>query len=105
MTYKFLVFTEFEISVFLILSSDFTIKFFLQISMNVHQARVKMEELVLTASIRTVVIAMLGIQETTVKLILTNAHQVLVKTVEPAQMVSIHILVIAFPGMPETTVK
>ena len=54
--------------------------------MNAHQARVKMEELVLTASIRTVVIAMLGIQETTVKLILTNAHQVHVKTVEPALM-------------------
>ena len=73
--------------------------------MNVRRARAKTGELVLTASIRIVVIAMLGIQETTVKLILTNAHQVLVKTVEPAQMVSIHILVIAFLGMQETTVK
>ena len=73
--------------------------------MDVLLARVKMEELVLTASIRIVVIAMLGIQETTVKLILTNAHQVHVKTVEPALMESIHILVIAFLGMLETTVK
>ena len=73
--------------------------------MNVHQAHAKMEELVLTASIRIVVIAMLGIQETTVKLILTNAHQVHVKTVEPALMESIHILVIAFLGMQEITVK
>ena len=73
--------------------------------MNVRQVRVKMEELVLTALIRIVVIAMLGIQETAVNLILTNAHQVHVKTVEPAPMESIHILVIAFPGMPETTVK
>ena len=64
-----------------------------------------MEELVLTASIRIVVIAMLGIQEATVKLILTNARQVHVKTVEPALMESIHILVIAFLGMQETTVK
>ena len=64
-----------------------------------------MEELVLTTSIRIVVIAMLDIQETTVKLILTNAHQVHVKTVEPALMESIHILVIAFPGMQEITVK
>ena len=54
--------------------------------MNVHQALAKMEERVLTASIRIVVIAMLGIQETTVKLILMNAHQVHVKTVEPALM-------------------
>ena len=73
--------------------------------MNVHQALAKMEERVLTASIRIVVIAMLGIQETTVKLILTNAHQVHVKTVEPALMESIHILVIAFLGMQEKTVK
>ena len=73
--------------------------------MNVHQARAKMEELVLTASIRIVVIAMLGIQVTTVRLILTNAHQVHVKTVEPAPMESIHLLVIAFLGMPETIVK
>ena len=73
--------------------------------MNVCQDRVKMEELVLTASIRIVVIAMLGIQETTVKLILTNARLVHVKTVEPALMESIHILVIAFPGMKETIVK
>ena len=73
--------------------------------MNVHQARAKMEELVLTASIRIVVIAMPGIQESTVKLILTIAHQVHVKTVEPAPMESIHLLVIAFLGMPETIVK
>ena len=73
--------------------------------MNVHQPRAKMEELVLTTSIRIVVIAMLDIQETTVKLILTNAHQVHVKTVEHALMESIHILVIAFLGMQETTVK
>ena len=73
--------------------------------MNVHQALAKMEERVLTASIRIVVIAMLGIQEATVKLILTNARQVHVKTVEPALMESIHILVIAFLGMQETTVK
>ena len=73
--------------------------------MNVHQPRAKMEELVLTTSIRIVVIAMLDIQETTVKLILTNAHQLHVKTVEPAPMESIHILVIAFLGMPETIVK
>ena len=75
MTYKFLVFTEFEISVFLILSSDFTIKFFLQISMNVHQARVKMEELVLMTVTLTIAIAMSGIQEPIVKWILMNAHQ------------------------------
>ena len=73
--------------------------------MNVHQALAKMEERVLTASIRIVVIAMLGIQETTVKLILTNARLVHVKTVEPALMESIHILVIAFLGMQEITVK
>ena len=73
--------------------------------MNVHQALAKMEERVLTASIRIVVIAMLGIQEATVKLILTNARQVHVKTVEPALMESIHILVIAFLGMQEITVK
>ena len=73
--------------------------------MNVRQARAKTGELVLTASIRIVVIAMLGIQEATVKLILTNARQVHVKTVEPALMESIHILVIAFLGMQETTVK
>ena len=73
--------------------------------MNVNQAHAKMEGLVLTESIRIVVIAMLGIQETTVKLILTNAHQVHVKTVEPALMESIHILVIAFLGMQEITVK
>ena len=73
--------------------------------MNVHQALAKMEERVLTASIRIVVIAMLGIQEATVKLILTNASQVHVKTVEPALMESIHILVIAFLGMQEITVK
>ena len=54
--------------------------------MNVLQARAKMEELVGTASIRIIVIAMLGIQEATVKLILTNARQVHVKTVEPALM-------------------
>ena len=35
--------------------------------MNVRQARVKMEELVLTASVRIVVIAMPVIQETIVK--------------------------------------
>ena len=73
--------------------------------MNVHQALAKMEERVLTASIRIIVIAMLGIQEATVKLILTNARQVHVKTVEPALMESIHILVIAFLGMQEITVK
>ena len=73
--------------------------------MNVRQARVKMEELVLTASILIVVIAMPGIQESTAKLILTNARLVHVKTVEHALMESIHILVIAFPGMKETTVR
>ena len=73
--------------------------------MNVHQALAKMEERVLTASIRIAVIAMLGTQETTVKLMLTNVHQAHVKTVEPALMESIHILVIAFLGMKETTVK
>ena len=73
--------------------------------MNVRRARAKTGELVLTASIRIVVIAMLGIQEATVKLILTNARQVHVKMVEPALMESIHILVIAFLGMQETTVK
>ena len=73
--------------------------------MNVRRARAKTGELVLTASIRIVVIAMLGIQEATVKLILTNARQVHVKTVEPALMESIHILVIAFPGMKETIVR
>ena len=73
--------------------------------MNVRQARVKMEELVLTASVRIVVIAMPGIQETIVKLILTNARLAHVKTVEPALMESIHILVIAFLGMQEITVK
>ena len=73
--------------------------------MNVHQARAKMEELVLTASIRIVVIAIPDIQESTAKLILTIAHQVHVKTVEPALMESIHILVIAFPGMKETIVR
>ena len=83
----------------------FNFKFFLQTSMNVHQTRARMEERVLTASIRIVVIAMLGIQETTVKLILTNVNQAHVKTVEPALMESIHILVIAFLGMKETTVK
>ena len=54
--------------------------------MNVRQVHVEMEELALTASVRIVVIAMPGIQETIVKLILTNAHQVHVKTVEPALM-------------------
>ena len=73
--------------------------------MNVRRARAKTGELVLTASIRIVVIAMLGIQETTVKLILTNAHQLHVKMVEHALMESIHILVIAFPGMQEITAK
>ena len=73
--------------------------------MNVRRARAKTGELVLTASIRIVVIVKLGIQEATVKLILTNARQVHVKTVEPALMESIHILVIAFLGMQETTVK
>ena len=73
--------------------------------MNVLQILAKMEQLVLTASIRIVVIVMLGIQEATVKMILTNARQVHVKTVEHALMESIHILVIAFLGMQETTVK
>ena len=73
--------------------------------MNVHQALAKMEERVLTASIRIVVIAMLGIQETTVKLILTNAHQVHVKTVEPALMESVHIFVIAFQDTQGTIAK
>ena len=54
--------------------------------MNVHQARAKMEGLVLTASVRIVAIAMPGIQETIVKLILTNACLAHVKTVEPALM-------------------
>ena len=73
--------------------------------MNVHQALAKMEERVLTASIRIVVIAMLGIQETTVKLILTNAHQVHVKTVEVALMESAYILVIAFQDTQGTIAK
>ena len=73
--------------------------------MNVCQARVKMEELVLMASIRIVVIAIPDIQESTAKLILTIAHPVHVKTVDPALMESIHILVIAIPGMQETIVK
>ena len=73
--------------------------------MNVLQILAKMEELVLTVSIRIVVIAMPGIQEKIVKLILTNARLVHVKTVEPALMESIHILVIAFLGMQEITVK
>ena len=73
--------------------------------MNVHQARVKMEELVSMALVRIVVIAMPDIQETIVKLILTNASLAHVKTVEPALMESIHILVIASLGMQETTVK
>ena len=73
--------------------------------MNVHQALAKMEERVLTASIRIVVIAMLGIQETTVKLILTNAHQVLVKTVEHARMLLTHIHANAFLDMKETIAK
>ena len=73
--------------------------------MNVHQALVKMEELALMVSIRIVVIAMPGIQEKIVKLILMNARLVHVKMVEPALKESIHILAIAFPGMQETTVK
>ena len=73
--------------------------------MNVLQILAKMEQLVLTASIRIVVIVMLGIQEATVKLILTNARQVHVKTVEHALMESIHLPVIAFPGIPETIVN
>ena len=64
-----------------------------------------MEELVLTASIRIVVIVKLVIQEATVKLILTNARQVHVKTVEHALMESIHILVIAFQDIQETIAK
>ena len=78
---------------------------FLIVNVQMDDFLAKMEQLVLTASIRIVVIAMLGIQEATVKLILTNARQVHVKTVEPALMESIHILVIAFLGMLETTVK
>ena len=73
--------------------------------MIVRQARVKMEELVLTASIPILVIAISGMKELTAKLILTIARLVHVKTVEPALMESIHILVIAFPGMQEITVK
>ena len=73
--------------------------------MSVHQVRAKMEELVWTASIRIIVIAMLGIQEATVKLILTNARQVHVKTVEPAMMESVHILVVAFQDTEGTIAK
>ena len=73
--------------------------------MNVHQARAKMEELVLTASIRIVVIVILAMKETIVKLILTNARQVHVIMVGHARTESIHILVIAFLGMQEITVK
>ena len=73
--------------------------------MNVHQARAKMEGLVLTASVRIVAIAMPGIQETIVKLILTNAHQVHVKKVEVALMESAYILVIAFQDTQGTIAK
>ena len=73
--------------------------------MNVRQARVKMEELVLTASIRIVVIVILAMKETIVKLILTNARQVHVKTVEHALMELIRTLVIAFLATQETIAK
>ena len=73
--------------------------------MIVRQARVKMTEPVLTASIPTIVIAISGLKEWTAKLILTIARLVHVKTVEHALMESIHILVIAFLGMQEITVK
>ena len=43
--------------------------------MNVLQTHVKMEELVLMASIRTLVIAFLAMQGKIVKEILMNAHQ------------------------------
>ena len=73
--------------------------------MSVRQIRVRMEELVLTASIPIIVTVISGLKELTVKLILTIVPLVHVKTVEPALMESIHILVIAFLGMQETTVK
>ena len=73
--------------------------------MSVRQIRVRMEELVLTASIPIIVTVISGLKELTVKLILTIVRLVHVKTVEPALMESIHILVIAFLGMQETTVK
>ena len=73
--------------------------------MSVRQIRVRMEELVLTASIPIIVTVISDLKELTVKLILTIVRLVHVKTVEPALMESIHILVIAFPGMQETTVK
>ena len=73
--------------------------------MNVCQDRVKMEELVLTASIRIVVIVILAMKETIVKLILTNARQVHVKTVEHALMELIRTLAIAFLVTQETIAK
>ena len=73
--------------------------------MIVRQARVKIEELVLTVSIPIPVIAISGLKGSTAKLIVTIVLLFHVKTVEAALMESIHILVIAFPGMQETTVK
>ena len=82
-----------------------TTKLIIQTSMIVRQARVKMEELVLMASIPILVTAISGLKELTAKLILTIVRLLHVKTVEPALMESIHILVIASLGMQETTVK
>ena len=59
----------------------------------------------LMASIRIVVIAIPGIQETTVKLILTNARLAHVKMEELALTASVRIVVIAMPGIQETIVK
>ena len=73
--------------------------------MIVRQARVKIEELVLTVSIPIPVIAISGLKESTAKLIVTIVLLFHVKTVEAALMESIHILVIAFLGMQEITVK
>ena len=73
--------------------------------MNVLQARVKMEELVLMASTRTLAIVLSGMQVKIVKRILMNAHQTHVYTMEHALIASIHLPVIAFPGIPETIVN
>ena len=73
--------------------------------MNARLIHVKTVEHALMESIHTLVLAFPGIQETTVKLILTNARLIHVKTVEHALMESIHILVLALSGIQETTVK
>ena len=65
----------------------------------------KMEELVLMASILTLVIAFLVMQVTIVKQILMIVLQALVKMEELVLMASTRTLVIAFPGMLEIIVK